>query len=179
MLHIAYSIRCNLLLHLIDYFLILLQKTFSQPTASSLCNPPQHCHRLSPVTKSSVWTKCNDLKICHFAGWLPQEKEELCSSEYPTHLWIIMFKSSKLYIFSEKGFLKILPLWWTQNYDAQYLTSKSFLLKRGISNSGCSVSRGASSQVRQILRSWIHFTAKAGRKWKWSNGVKISEMGIF
>ena len=24
----------------------------------------------------------------------------------------------------------------------------------------------------------IHFTSKAGRKWKWSNGVKISEMGI-
>ena len=148
MLHIAYSIRCNLLLHLIDYFLILLQKTFSQPAASSLCNPPKHCHWLSPVTKLSVWTKCNE----NFAGWLPQEKEELCSSEYPTHLWIIMFKSSKLCIFSEKGLPKILPLWWTQNYDAQYLTSKSFLLKRGISNSGCSVSRGASSQGRKWMK---------------------------
>ena len=32
--------------------------------------------------------------------------------------------------------------------------------------------------LRRTLSSGIHFTAKARRSWKWSNGVKISEMGI-
>ena len=35
----------------------------------------------------------------------------------------------------------------------------------------------AGNLIRQILRSWIHFTAKAGRKWKWSNGVKTKWNG--
>ena len=49
-------------------------------------------------------------------------------------------------------------------------------------NSQAWVQRGheawGEKRLWHILRSRIHFTAKAGRKWKWSNGVEIGEMDI-